>query len=97
MAHEVVRIDVPPTPTLAQLAEEVARTRQPRVLRRGEEDLAVLSPTKPKRRLKGKRPSEADIAASLAAVGSWKDIVDGERLKRELDAARSDTSPPVEL
>ena len=97
MTREAARIDISTMPDLARLAEEVARTRTPRVLRRGDEDLAVLSPARPKRRRKGKRPTEEDIAAALAAVGSWKAIVDGERLKRELDEARSDTSPPVEL
>ena len=84
-------------PDLARLAEEVARTRTPRVLRRGHEDIAVLSPARPTRRSAGKRVTEEDIAASLAAAGSWKDLVDAERLKRDLDAARSDNSPPVEL
>jgi hypothetical protein len=97
MVREAVRIDVSTMPDLARLAEEVARTRTTRILQRGDEDIAVLSPARPKRRLKGKRVSEADIAASRAAAGSWKGLVDTERLKRELDAARSDSSPPVEL
>ena len=97
MTREAARIEISTMPDLARLAEEVARTRTPRVLRRGDEDLAVLSPAKPKRRRTWKRPSEEDIARSLAAAGSWKGIVDTERLKRELDEARSDNSPPVEL
>ena len=97
MTREAARIDISTMPDLARLAEEVARTRTPRVLRRGDEDLAILSPTTPKRRRRGKRVTEEDIAASLAAAGSWKELVDGEQLKRELDAARSDNSPPVEL
>lgn len=50
MTYDVVRIDTTPPPDLAELAEEVARTRRPRVLRRGETDLAVLSPTPSARR-----------------------------------------------
>lgn len=45
-----VDIDSIPPPDVAHLAEEVARTRQPRVLRRGDTDLAVLSPITPARR-----------------------------------------------
>jgi hypothetical protein len=97
MTREAVRVDVATCPDLLTLAEEVARTRTPRVIARGDEDLAVLSPAKPKRRLKGKQITEEDIAASLAAAGSWKGLVDTEQLKRDLDAARSDNSPPVRL
>ncbi len=97
MTREAAPIDISTMPDLAQLADEVARTRQPRVLRRGETDIAVLSPARPRPRPRRKRISEADIAASLAAAGAWKGRVDTERLKRELDAARGDDRPPIEL
>ena len=97
MTREAARIDIATGPDFARLVDEVARTRTPRVITRGDEDIAVLSPAKPKRRLKGKRITEEDIAASLAAAGSWKGLLDTEQLKRDLDAARSDNSPPVEL
>jgi hypothetical protein len=97
MTREAIRVDIATSPDLVTLAEEVARSQTPLVITRGDEELAIISPTGPKRRRKGKRITEEDIAASLAAAGSWKDIVDGERLKRELDEARSDNSPPVRL
>jgi hypothetical protein len=97
MVREAIRIDITTGPDLLTLAEEVARTRTPHVITRGDEELAILSPARPKRRLKGKRITEEDIAASPAAAGSWKGLVDTEKLKRDLDAARSDNSPPVEL
>ena len=97
MAREAIRIDVATGPDLPSLAEEVARTRTPRVITRGDEDLAVLSPATSERRRRGKRITEEDIAASRAAAGSWKGLVDTEKLKAELDAARSDNSPPVRL
>jgi hypothetical protein len=97
MTREAARIDIATMPDLARLAEEVARTRTSRVIARGDEDLAVLSPAKAKRRPAGKRVTQADIAAALGAIGSWKDLVDSDRLTRELDEARSDDSPPVEL
>jgi hypothetical protein len=83
MTREAAGIDISTMPDLARLAEEVARTRTPRVLRRGDEDIAVLSPARPKRRPKGKRVTENDIAASLAAAGAWKVWVDPEAFKRE--------------
>jgi hypothetical protein len=97
MVRGAIRVDIATSPDLVTLAEEVARTQTSRVITRGDEDLAILSPARPKRRLKGKRITEEDIAASLAAAGSWKGLVDTEKLKRDLDAARSDNSPPVEL
>jgi hypothetical protein len=97
MTREAAAIDISRMPDLAQLAEEVARTGIPRLLRRGDEDIAVLSPARPKRRPRGKRVTQADIDAALSVVGSWKDIEAAETLKRELDEARSDNSPPVTL
>lgn len=100
MTHETTIIDLldlSAMPDLARLAREVHRTRRSIVLRDKDEDVAVLSPAAPKRRMTGTRITEADIAASLAAAGSWKGVVDTEQLKRDLDAARSDDRPPVEL
>ncbi len=96
MAREAAAVDISTMPDLVRLAEEVARTGTPRVLRRGDTDIAILSPAKPKHRFKGKRVTEEDIAAALATFGTWKDL-DAEKFLRELDEARSDNSPPVEL
>ena len=97
MTREAAPIDLSTMPDLARLAREVARDGRPRVLREDGADVAVLSPARPRLRLKGKRITEADIADSLAAAGAWKDLLDTEQLKRDLDAARSDNSPPVRL
>jgi hypothetical protein len=94
MTREAVPLDLRQLPDLARLAREVRRTNTPMVLRENGEDLAVLSPARPKRR-KGKVVTQADIDAALAA--SWVGLVDAERLKRELDAARGDDRPPVRL
>ena len=97
MTREAVPMDLNQIhmPDLARLAKEVRRTKLPIVLRENGEDVAVLSPAKPARRRKGKTVTDADIEAALAA--SWVGLVDPETLKRELDAARSDDRPPVEL
>jgi len=49
------------------------------------------------RRSQGKKVTQAGIEVPLAVVGSWKGLMDAERLTQDLDAARSDTSPLVEL
>ena len=95
MTREVTHIDISTMPEISRLAKEVARDGRPRVLRADGTDLAVLSPVRSRSRRKGKTVTEADIDAALAA--SWKGLVDPDRLKRELDQARSDDRPPVEL
>ena len=44
MAAELTPVDISSIPELAHLADEVQRTRQPRRLRRGDKDVAVLMP-----------------------------------------------------
>jgi len=98
MTSELSPIDISTIPELARLVDEVQRTNQPRRLRRDNTDVAILAPAHPTpSRRRGKAVTQADIAASLAAVGSWQGLVDPEQLKADLDAARGDTRPPVEL
>ena len=98
MASESQPIDISTIPELARLVDEVQRTNRPRRLRRDNTDVAILSPARfiPSRR-RGKAVNQADIDASLAAVGSWQGLVDAEQLKADLDAARSDARPLTEL
>ena len=44
MVREIARIDVSTMPDLAELAEEVERTRMPRLIERNGEPLALLVP-----------------------------------------------------
>lgn len=44
MTLEAQSIDITESPELARLADEVHRTMQPRVLRRGNEDVALVIP-----------------------------------------------------
>jgi hypothetical protein len=76
-------------PDLVSLAEEVARTRTPRVLQRGDEEVAVRMPLRAPRR-SGKRVTQAEIVAARATFGAWKGHIDAEQLKRDIKSARSD-------
>ena len=110
MATEFKPIDISNTPELVRLVEEVRATREPRVLRRDGEDLAVLTPISPTStrraaRAKGGRVKAAVDAAAvarsragiLAAAGSWKDV-DIEAFKRYVRERRAISSrPAVEL
>lgn len=97
MPRQLASVDIATMPDLARLAREVATTGRSCVLRQDGTDVAILSPARPRRRPRHKKVTEDDIRASLAAVGSWKSRVDTEQLKRDLDAARGDNRPPVEL
>ena len=96
MAQPTV-IDVAALPELRRMAEEVRDTREPIVLQVDSEELAILIPL-PMSRGRAKRVlSQAEIDAVMSAAGSWKGLIDVERFKAEIKAARSSTRPPVEL
>lgn len=73
MASEYAPIDLSKgnTPDLAELAEEVHRTNRPRVLRRADEDIAVLIPAPKKKtsRTSGKPVTEDDPLFQAIGIG----------------------------
>jgi hypothetical protein len=90
-------IDVRDLPELEKLAEEVRRTGERRVLRRGDEDLAMIVPVPRPRRSRRREKTEAEIEAFLSAAGSWKDV-DTDKLIEEIYADRRRSNrPPIEL
>src|SRR3712207_232677 len=97
MASELNPIDISTIPELARLVDEVRTTGKPRRLQRDAMDVAILSPTRPRRPLKGKTITEADRAAARSAFGAWKDLVDPEALKQQLNELQTDDQPPVQL
>lgn len=97
MASEHLKpIDITNIPELIRLAEEVQATNEARVLRRADQDIAVVSPLGSKRTSK-RTISKADGEAFFSAAGSWKDLIDGEAFKAEVRAARGSNRSPVTL
>ncbi|MGH2587575.1 MAG: hypothetical protein ACRDJE_21870, partial [Dehalococcoidia bacterium] len=84
MARDIVRIDVDPTLTLAELVREVRRTRTPVVLQEEGEDIAVLSPTTPKRR---RQVSPAGRTSTRRRTGS---LTADDPLFRHIGTSRAD-------
>ncbi len=92
-------IDISNKPELLRLAEEVNATKQPRILKRDREAIAILMPTGTalKKRTTHRVKTKADYAAFRAAAGSWKDV-DIEKFKADIYASRKlSTRPPVKL
>ena len=97
MAHEIIPIDITNAPELRRLAEEVAKTRTPRVLRRDDEDIAVLSPAPARKRRSRRARTAADLEAFRSSAGGWKGIVDVDKFLNDIDESRRLSRPPVEL
>lgn len=97
MARAIDTIDVTDTPELRRIAEEVRATREPVVLRTGDEDIAIVVPIEPGDRGRWRSTTEADDIASRASFGGWSDIVDADQLKREIAEARGSDRPVPDL
>src|SRR5437867_11082222 len=99
VVREARPIDISDVPELLRLAEEVRKTRAPRLLRRDGEDVAVLVPVVPTRpRRTARLKTEADDDAFLSSLGSWKGIVDTEKLKKDIHESRRIAGrPPIRL
>ncbi len=72
MAHEHAPIDITALPDLAPLVEEVRRTGQARVIRRADEDVALLTPLPAMRPARAKRaPAPQDDSLwDLVGIGA---------------------------
>ena len=71
MAKELKRIDIGSIPELMKLVQEVRRTNESRILQEESEDVAILSPTRPKKRAKtrGKAVTSEDALFRLIGIG----------------------------
>jgi hypothetical protein len=78
MAKELKPIDITHTPDVLRLAEEVARSGVPRVLRRGNQDVAELRPVSPtpKRTRRSKPTSKDDPLWDIIGIAHAADFPD---------------------
>ena len=82
-------------PDLVRIAEEVEATNKPRVLKRDNTPIAILTPVKKK--LSSRAKSKA-VEEALALAGAWGER-DWNEVEAELDSIRhsSKPTPPFEL
>jgi hypothetical protein len=97
MARELRSIDVSQIPELLRIAEEVGSSGEARILRRDDEDLAVVLPMArvPRRRSRGTKTKD-DMQAFRASAGSWSDV-DTDKLVADIYESRSSSRTPVNL
>lgn len=96
MATEL-SLDIERMPELRRVAEEVRDSRRPVVLRAEDEEIAVLVPL-PRAKGRGlRRPTQAEIEASMSAAGAWQGQIDVDEFKEQVRAGRSSRRPAVDL
>ena len=83
---------------LFHLVEEVNSTKQPRILKRDNETVAMLMPVGTTIKPEKKRANKKAIEDTLALAGSWSDL-DWDDMIRELDRIRHESkpTPPLDL
>jgi len=93
MAREMKPIDITHTPDVLRLAEEVARSGVPHVLRRDNEDLVEVRPVSSTRqRAKGQRRSQSKRGVD----NSWIENIIGIASKEEFPDSPTDISSNVD-
>jgi hypothetical protein len=93
VARQLESLDVSDLPELARAAAEVRSTNRPRVLKRGDEELAILMPIR--RRPVGRGHALPDYEAFRAAAGSWKDHLDVEQFIEDNYRQRQVSTRPL--
>lgn len=78
MAKELKPIDITHSPEVRRLAEEIARSGVPRILRSADRDVAVISPapSKPPRARRGKRARREDALWDIVGIANTADFPD---------------------
>lgn len=90
--------DISTMPELQHLVEEVRHSHEPRILRVGTEDVAILMPIERSNNRRRKKHSPEDREAFLASAGGWDGLVDTDQLLADIYESRSrSTRPRVDL
>ena len=89
MATHPITIDISDRPELLRIAEEVEATQKPRLLKRDNAPIALLTPVKKKQSSQAKSKA---IKEALALAGAWGDR-DWNEVEAELDRIRHSSKP----
>jgi hypothetical protein len=86
MSTDVQPIDITDSAELLELAEEVRRSGVGRLLRRGEQDLALLTPVAPRQPVRSRRQStseKGDALLKIIGIGSSAEPTDVAQREQE--------------
>ena len=90
---EVTAFDIAHSPTVRELAEEVARTRVSKSLLDGDREIAKIVPSR--KRVKHKGIDPAKLTAALEKLGEAMGDVDPDELIADIYRAREEGSRPA--
>lgn len=85
---DIEATDISTIPELQQFVEEVRRSHEPRILRVGTEDMAILMPIEESGKRRRKIRTTEDREAFLATAGGWADLVDTNQLLADIYESR---------
>jgi hypothetical protein len=92
--HDLEVVDIAEyPPELQKLIDDVRRTDEPRILRMGDEDVAILTPVR-KRNRRGRQRTQEDHEAFLSSAGSWEGVVDTDKLLADIRESRERSFRP---
>lgn len=101
MAEEPETIDIDNEPVLVRLLDEINASGHARILRRGNENVALVTPLKSSglaRYGPGRVKTAADLQAFRDAAGGWKGLVDTDKLVEDVyESRRISSRPAVDL
>jgi len=89
MTTDTIPVDISENPELLRLAEEVEATNTPRLLKRDNTPLALITPVKKQQSSQAKSKA---IKEALALAGAWGDR-DWNEVEAELDRIRHSSKP----
>jgi hypothetical protein len=90
---QLTPIDITNIPELVRIAEEVEATKKPRVLKRDNTPIAMLTPVTKKQSTQAKQQA---IKETLALAGAWGER-DWNEVEAELDRIRHSSKPTPPL
>ena len=98
MATEYPYVDITNTPDVRKAAEDVRKTKRPRLSRVDGEDVAAIAPaTRLPRKRATRTKTAADIAAFESAFRTWRDFDADTFLRHNAESRRLSTRERPEL
>jgi hypothetical protein len=90
-------IDVSDFPELKRIVEEAQKRQEPIVLRRGDQEIAIVTAIRPITNRTSGALTQEQFDTVMSAAGSWEDLIDVDEFLDEIYASRGSKRAPVEL